>query len=110
MEHDMKNTQRNWKLVALASVCALAAAVAFACGPAASPPPPPPPSGGGGGGGGGACRGQVNMEGALAELRAARGHLEHAEHDKGGWRAKAVEETNVAIRETENGCAYADTH
>jgi hypothetical protein len=48
------------------------------------------------------------MEGALTELREAHGYLERAEHDKGGWRAKAIEETNVAIRETERGCAYAD--
>ena len=93
-----------WKAIAALSISMLAAAIA--CGPPASSPPPEH----GGGGGGGACRGQPNMEGALAELRAARGHLERAEHDKGGWRVSAVEETNKAIRETETGCAYADTH
>jgi hypothetical protein len=50
------------------------------------------------------------MASALHDLHEAKEHLEHAEHDKGGWRAKAVEQTAVAIKETENGCAYADTH
>jgi len=50
------------------------------------------------------------MAAALGDLREARGFLERAEHDKGGWRARAIERTSVAIRETENGCAFADTH
>jgi hypothetical protein len=31
------------------------------------------------------------MEAALAQLREARASLERAEHNKGGWRAKAIE-------------------
>jgi len=57
-----------------------------------------------------ACNNQPNMAKALGSLRGARGSLEHAEHDKGGWRAKAVEATETAIKETERGCAFADTH
>jgi hypothetical protein len=98
----MKTTTNAWKIVAACSLAFFATTAAIACGGeehrAAAPT------------GGGACRGQPNMEGALSELRAARGSLERAEHDKGGWRAKAIEETNVAIRETEKGCAYADAH
>lgn len=86
-----------WKPIAFCSFALFA--VAVACTPAASPPP-----------GGAACNGQPNMAHALSDLRTARGYLERAEHDKGGWRVRAVERTDVAIRETENGCAFADTH
>jgi len=57
-----------------------------------------------------ACNNQPNMASALGELRAADGSLQRAEHDKGGWRAKAIEATKTAIVETERGCAFADTH
>jgi hypothetical protein len=57
-----------------------------------------------------ACNNQPNMSAALSSLRKARGFLERAEHDKGGWRVKAIQSTDVAIRETERGCAFADTH
>ena len=57
-----------------------------------------------------ACNGQTNMTNALDMLRAARGSLEKAEHDKGGWRGRAIEETDKSIKETERGCAFADTH
>jgi hypothetical protein len=55
-----------------------------------------------------ACNNQPNMEHALNDLRAARTYLERAEHNKGGWREKALESTVACIRETERGCAYAD--
>lgn len=58
----------------------------------------------------GTCNNQPNMAHALGGLRSARGYLDRAEHDKGGWRVKAIESTDTAIRETEQGCAYADTH
>ena len=57
-----------------------------------------------------ACNNQPNMMSALNHLRNAKGWLERAEHDKGGWRGRAIETTNTAIRETERGCAFADTH
>jgi hypothetical protein len=57
-----------------------------------------------------ACNNQPNMGHALGALKSARGYLDRAEHDKGGWRAKAIESADTAIRETEKGCAYADTH
>jgi hypothetical protein len=84
--------------IVLASITAAALGViAIACGPAASP-------------GTGACNNQGNMSNAVIELREARAALERAEHDKGGWRAAAIQQTNDAIRETERGCAFANNH
>jgi hypothetical protein len=57
-----------------------------------------------------ACNNQPNMASALVHLRNAHNWLERAEHDKGGWRGNAVRSTDTAIRETERGCAFADTH
>lgn len=58
----------------------------------------------------GECHNQPNMAAALAALRSAKGSLERAEHDKGGWRAAALVSTNTAIKETERGCAFANDH
>ena len=55
------------------------------------------------------CHNQANITAALNALRNARGSLERAEHNKGGWRVKAIESANLAIRETERGCAFADS-
>jgi hypothetical protein len=57
-----------------------------------------------------ACNNQVNMAKGLEALRRARGSLDRAEHNKGGWRERAVQATEAAISETERGCAFADTH
>lgn len=48
---------------------------------------------------------QPHMRRALEHLRAARSELEIAEHNKGGWRLRAIDNTNRAIHETENGMA-----
>ena len=48
---------------------------------------------------------QPHMRRALEHLRAARAELESAEHNKGGWRLRAIENTDRAIHETENGMA-----
>jgi len=45
------------------------------------------------------------MRRALENLRAARAELEVAEHNKGGWRLRAIQNTDRAIHETENGMA-----
>jgi hypothetical protein len=50
---------------------------------------------------------QPHMERALESLRAARAELQAAEHNKGGWRLRAIENVDRAIRETENGMAVA---
>jgi hypothetical protein len=57
-----------------------------------------------------ACNNQPNMMGAIESLRRARGSLERAEHNKGGWRERAIQSTDAALHETESGCAFADTH
>jgi len=48
---------------------------------------------------------QPHMRRALENLRAARAELQAAEHNKGGWRIRAIENTDRAIHETENGMA-----
>ena len=50
---------------------------------------------------------QPHMERALENLRAARAELQAAEHNKGGWRIRALENVDRAIRETEKGMAVA---
>ena len=54
------------------------------------------------------CHGRTNMHGALNDLRFARASLERAEHNKGGWRDRAIAHTNEAIGETERACAAAE--
>ena len=48
---------------------------------------------------------QPHMQAALEHLRAARAELRMAEHNKGGWRIRAIQNTDRAIHETENGMA-----
>ncbi len=47
------------------------------------------------------------MRRALEHLRAARAELQSAEHNKGGWRVRAIENTDRAISETERGMGNA---
>lgn len=82
-----------WKPIALCSLAALAGTVGMNVASAA-----------------GVCHNQPNMASALTSLRAARASLDKAEHDKGGWRTKAIEATDNAIRETERGCSFDDKH
>jgi hypothetical protein len=53
---------------------------------------------------------QPHMEAALAALNTAKGELQKAEHDKGGWRAAALKATETAITETNRGINFADKH
>ena len=48
---------------------------------------------------------QPHMRRALENLRAARAELQVAEHNKGGWRLRAIANTDRAIHETEAGMA-----
>ncbi len=50
---------------------------------------------------------QPEMQAALASLRAAKGHLSRAMHDKGGYRVKAMEQIDGAIRSVERGMAVS---
>ena len=56
------------------------------------------------------CNNQPNMAAAVGALQRARGWLERSEHNKGGWREKALEATDTALHETIAGCQFADTH
>jgi hypothetical protein len=56
----------------------------------------------------GPCFDQPNMAAAVSKLREARGFLERAEHNKGGWRVAAIENLDKAIREADRGCAVAN--
>ena len=49
---------------------------------------------------------QPHMERALENLRAARAELQIAEHNKGGWRVRALENVNRAIADSERGMAF----
>jgi hypothetical protein len=82
-----------WKPVALCAIGALALSVGTQVALA-----------------GGECRNQKNMQEALDHFRQARAALDRAEHNKGGWRERAIQAADGAIRETNAGCAYADTH
>ncbi len=48
---------------------------------------------------------QPNMEAALGHLEQAKASLERAEHNKGGFRVKALELTNQAIAAVREGIA-----
>jgi len=50
---------------------------------------------------------QPHMRAALEHLRVARAELQSAEHNKGGWRVRALEHVNRAISDTEKGMAFA---
>jgi DNA integrity scanning protein DisA with diadenylate cyclase activity len=50
---------------------------------------------------------QPHMRNALEHLRAARAELRTAEHNKGGWRDRAIDAVNRAISDTEKGMAVA---
>ncbi len=50
---------------------------------------------------------QPHMQAALDDLRAAKGELESAEHNKVGHRLEAIRLTNEAINETQLGMEEA---
>jgi hypothetical protein len=53
---------------------------------------------------------QPAMHTALERLREAKLHLEHAAHDHGGHRTKALAATQAAIEETQLGIKWANEH
>ena len=53
---------------------------------------------------------QPRMHSALEHLKAAKGALEAATHDKGGHRTKALQATVVAIKEVEEGIEFDNKH
>ncbi|HEY8038461.1 MAG TPA: hypothetical protein VIF15_01655 [Polyangiaceae bacterium] len=87
-----------WKPIAIVSVAGLALSVATHFESPASADTPA------------VCKNQPHMAAAVASLRAAKGSLEQAEHNKGGWRAAAAGQVQSLIDDTIKGCAYADAH
>jgi hypothetical protein len=83
-------TMNFWKPLAIVSSCSLAAIGAYAFVPSAHAGPQP------------------NMEAAAANLRQARTFLKNAAHDKGGHRVKAIDLTDQAIAEVEQGIIAGD--
>jgi hypothetical protein len=57
----------------------------------------------------GVCHNQPNMAAAKGSLEAALGSLQKAEHNKGGWRDRAIAAVKTAQTEVTAGCAVADT-
>jgi hypothetical protein len=51
---------------------------------------------------------QPHMENALGDLRAARGELQAAESDKGGFRVQAIGTIDTAISQVKAGMAAAN--
>jgi hypothetical protein len=85
-----------WKPIAIVTTTALVASIGWQTAQAQS--------------NAGDCHNQGNMAAALHGFRAARASLDRAEHNKGGWRDRAIKAADAAIHETENGCAFADSH
>ena len=50
---------------------------------------------------------EPHMRAALEHLRAARAELQKAEHNKGGWRVKAIANLDNAIADVERGMGVA---
>jgi hypothetical protein len=83
-----------WKSVALASITVSVMSVGYNVA-SASPGERQPHIAGG----------QPHMESALSLLQQAKGELQKAEHDKGGWREAAAAGVSTAISQTEKGIA-----
>jgi hypothetical protein len=90
----------HWKVIALGSVAALVVSVGAQARASSASSEASRVEGGG------PCHDQQNMANAVRDLHAARNWLEHSEHNKGGWRANAIEATDKAIKEADRGCAF----
>jgi hypothetical protein len=53
---------------------------------------------------------QPHMDRAIVMLRNAREQLDMAEHDKGGYRERAIASIDQAIRDVQAGIDYAEAH
>lgn len=109
-----------WKIGSIAMVSALALGIGstFVAGqsttPSLSPPSSAPPATTvhpGPRAGAPNPRGhQIHMDDAIVRLREARYQLDLAEHDKGGYRDKAIASIDQAIKDTQDGIDYAAAH
>jgi hypothetical protein len=82
-----------WKPLAIAAIGALTVSVGTQVAQAES-----------------ACHNQPHMQSALDHFKQARAELDRAEHNKGGWRDRAIQAADNGIREANAGCAVADAH
>ena len=53
---------------------------------------------------------QPHMDAALMALKTAQAELKAADDDKGGFRAKAIDNTGHAIENTQKGIDWANAH
>ena len=81
-----------WKPLAIASTSALVLLVGYQAASANSARRPEP-----------STVGFPHMDAAIGRLREARHELEISEHNKGGWRDRAIESCDRAIAETRRG-------
>jgi hypothetical protein len=58
----------------------------------------------------GECHDQPMMAAATHDLQGAIDHLAKAEHNKGGWRDRALDAAKKAQSETQAACAVANVH
>ena len=92
-----------WKPIALCATTALVASLGIQVASANTSSSPNPTLQG-------PCFDQPNMAGAKDKLREALAFLNKAEHNKGGWRDKAIASTNEALAQTTAGCNFANDH
>jgi hypothetical protein len=87
-----------WKLVALSSTSALVLSVGYQAASASTADTHSSSVAGD----------YRRMRNALENLRSAREHLLHAEHNHGGWRERALDNTDRAIHETEVAMSWSE--
>jgi len=93
---------KNWIFRSLATAMmalTLAMPASVPAAPAAKNPPPTPPAAP-------APEPHPEIREAIASLRNARAHLEHAAHDFGGHRAEALRATDEALRQLQMCLKY----
>jgi hypothetical protein len=88
MANSTTTTTRKLKMPAIATAIAICAGALFAARAYAMPQP--------------------NMEAALHKLEEAKAALDRAEHNKGGFRVKAIEHVNQAIAAVREGIAVGN--
>jgi hypothetical protein len=84
-----------WKPIALASMTVSLFSVGYHAASATPEPAPRPVVG----------MNQPHMQNALAGLQTAQAELQIAEHNKGGWRAKALQDLQPVLADINNGIA-----
>jgi hypothetical protein len=92
-----------WKPIALCSTTAFVALIGIQVASAASNSGSQPTLTG-------PCYDQPHMAAAKGFIEQALGELDKAEHNKGGWRERAIAAEKKAHEEINAGCAFANAH